>query len=226
MIGDKFEMVASYCKGKEVLDIGCVEELSDFSPERISKTQHFALKKVASRLVGIDLEEKGVNAFKEMGFECYSCLAENAHLLKIGQYDVILIGDIIEHIPDPHSFLIGIRPLLRNDGVVLCTTPNALSYSNALFVLAGKRLTRYQHVCWYCKITLRNLFLYSGYQLVDTHFCNFSKTARNPLRKLLDNFFCSLREEFSPHLFGVFRINPDYVEKNKIEMQKQRIFRD
>ena len=226
MIGNKLDMVLDYCKGKVVLDIGCVEELSDFSPENLSKTQHFALKKVASKLVGIDLEEAAVDTFKKMGFECYSCLAENAHALNIGQFDVVVIGDIIEHIPDPHSFLVGIRPLLRKDGVVFCTTPNALAYSNTLFVLTGKRLTRYQHVCWYCKITLRNLFLYSGYHPVETHFCNFSKTARNPFRKLLDTIFCALREELSPVLFGVFKNNPEYCEDKKIEMQKQRLFAD
>lgn len=223
MIGLKQEMVLNYCKDKEVLDIGCVQLLGDYSVERLQETLHYKIHNVARRLVGIDLEDDGVNALNKAGCECYCSLAEDAYDLNLGKFDIVLLGDIIEHIPDPSSFLISLRNFLKPDGLLICTTPNALAYSNALFVLFNKPITRRQHVAWYCKITLTNLFKLSGYSLHEMHFCNFAKTATNPMRKSMDYLFCKLRSEFSPHLFGVYKKVNSW---DKIEIQKQRIFDD
>ena len=85
----------------------------------------------------------------------------------------------------------------------------------------NKEFTRRQHVAWYCKVTLINLFKLSGFDLKEMNYCNFAETAQNPIRKILDYLFCKLREEYSPHLFGVF-IKAD--SSNKVDIQKQRIF--
>ncbi len=221
MIGNKEEMVLQYCKNKEVLDIGCVELLNNFNKDNLKKTLHYKIHGVAKRLVGIDLEEEGVKGFNQIGCKCYFSMAEKINELNLGKFDVILLGDIIEHIPNAANFLTSIRNSLKPNGIIVCTTPNSLAYSNFLSILINKPITRRQHVAWYCKITLSNLFKLSGYKLHEMHYCNYVKTAHNPIRKLLDLIFCNIREELSPHLFGVFKI-VDSV--NLEEIQKQRIF--
>lgn len=41
----------------------------------------------------------------------------------VGTYDVVIVGEIIEHVPDPVNWLREIRTYVKTDGVVLCTTP-------------------------------------------------------------------------------------------------------
>ena len=223
MIGNKEEMVLKYADNMEVLDIGCVELLEGFNENNLMQTLHYKIRGVAKRLVGVDLEEEGVRGFNKIGCECYFTMAEDIGNLKIGKFDVVFLGDIIEHIPDPSKFILTLHKNLKPNGLLICTTPNALSYSNSLFVLFNNKITRNQHVAWYCKVTLENLFKLSGFYLHEMHFCNFAKTAHNPVRKIMDYFFCYLREEFSPLLFGIFKKSDSF---NKTEIQKKRIFHD
>ena len=223
MIGSKEEMIIEYCKGRDILDIGCVQLYSEFSPENLKKTLHYKIHQAAKRSIGIDLEENGVIGLNEIGCKCYTSYAEDVHNLDIGKFDIIFLGDIIEHIPDPSTFLQNLRDKLKPDGLIICTTPNALSYSNVLFIIFNKQLSRNKHSAWYCKITLQNLFRLSGYSLVKMHFCNFCKTADNPIRRIMDFIASKVREELSPHLFGVFRVSESYDQR---EIQKKRIFHE
>jgi SAM-dependent methyltransferase len=221
MIGDKELMILDMCNSKEVLDIGCVELLGNYTKDNLKNTQHYKISEVSKRAVGIDLEEEGVEGLNSIGCDCHVSYAEDVHQLELGKFDIVLLGDIIEHIPDPSTFLINIRNLLKPTGKLICTTPNALAYSNTLFVLLNKTITRKQHVSWFCRVTLENLFKLSGYKLHEMHFCNFSRTASNPIRKYMDIYLCKLRSEFSPLLFGVFELSDDLKTR---ELQQMRIF--
>ncbi len=221
MVGNKHEMIFEICANKEVLDLGCVNLMNNFTPEKLRQTLHYKLRKHVKKVVGIDLEEEGVKVFNEMGCECYVSFAEDVEQLNLGKFDVVLLGDIIEHIPDPSTFLISLRGSLKDDGIIVCVTPNALAYSNALFIALNKEITRKQHVAWYCKITLENLFKLSGYTLVEMNFCNYAKTGSNVIRKIMDSFVSKINNELSPHLFGVFKLSKSFDKKG---LQKKRLF--
>ena len=51
-------------------------------------------------------------------------------------YDVVTLFDVLEHVPDPHRFLVEIRRLLKPDGLLVVQTPNLDSLMAAL--LRGK----------------------------------------------------------------------------------------
>ena len=55
-----------------------------------------------------------------------------------GSFDVVLCGDLIEHLRDPEAFLARVRPLLREDGRLVLTTPNVANWSVRLGLLAGR----------------------------------------------------------------------------------------
>lgn len=221
---DKFDFIRENIKNKEVLDVGCVESLFDFSQETMKKTQHFRLKQYTKKLIGIDLDEKGVKILNKLGCNCYISLAEHIKDLNLGKFDVILLGDIIEHIPDPSSFLINLRSLLRKDGKIICTTPNALSYVNQIKLFLRKPITRYQHVAWYCKVTLRNLFLCSGYDELICTYGTYWKTTKYKLRVFIEKILFRINKEYAPHLLCIFQINNNFSLGRRIELQKKRLF--
>jgi hypothetical protein len=74
---DKENAILNHCRGKKVIDIGCVEELSYFSPEKMRQTLHYRLRQETPDLVGVDLEEAGVAALNELGCDCHVSFAED-----------------------------------------------------------------------------------------------------------------------------------------------------
>lgn len=224
MLLDKYEFIKQQVKNKEVLDIGCVELLGDYTPENLQKTQHLKIKPYAKRLVGVDLEKEGVDALNQLDCECYVSLAEDAHKLNIGKFDVILLGDIIEHIPNPNFFLMSLRPLLNPDGLIICSTPNALAYHLQVFLLLKKKITRHQHVAWYCKVTLNNLFKLSGFTVCQFYYGVFWNTSKHIIRKWVERIIFKVNKEYAPLLLGIYKMNKEFNIQNKEKIQKQRIF--
>jgi 2-polyprenyl-3-methyl-5-hydroxy-6-metoxy-1,4-benzoquinol methylase len=220
---DKESAILKYCQGKKVIDIGCVEKLSDFSPEKMRQTLHYSLKQEIPDLVGVDLEEAGVAVLNALGCDCYVSFAEDVGKLNLGLFDAIILGDIIEHVPDPCLLLFSLRDILTDKGIIICTTPNAMNYLNPVFLILRKRITRHQHVAWYCRITLENLFRHAGFKEEEFHFLDFHKTTKKFWRAWFEKPLFAFCRELSPHLCGVYSINPDFSSNEKKELQLKRL---
>lgn len=54
-----------------------------------------------------------------------------------GTFDLVVLGEIIEHVPDPDFLLAEVRRLLAPGGEVIVTTPNLVSWANRLLVATG-----------------------------------------------------------------------------------------
>ncbi|MDN5715803.1 MAG: class I SAM-dependent methyltransferase [Janibacter sp.] len=52
-------------------------------------------------------------------------------------FDCVVAGEIIEHVPDPDSFLREIRRVLTPGGTVVLSTPNMVSWANRVLVPFG-----------------------------------------------------------------------------------------
>ena len=71
---------------------------------------------------------------KKQGFSFY----DNFEQLSGKKYDLILLLDVIEHIPRPKSLLKSIIDLLDTNGRIFITVPNSVSIRKRLSVLVGK----------------------------------------------------------------------------------------
>ncbi len=227
---DKFDFIKDRIKDKKVLDIGCVQVLHDFSPEKMKETQHYKLRRYAKQLVGIDLEERGIKTLNELGYECYQALAEDVSKLNLGKFDVILLADVLEHIPDPCSFLTSIKGNLTDDGIIICTLPNALCYEYQIRLLLSKPYNKHyylgsrgQHVAWYCKVTLSNLFRYAGYKMDSCSYGVFWKNNRHWYRPLFEKMLFRINEEYASQILAVFSVEKGFTDKVKIDLQNSRI---
>ena len=93
-----------------------------------------------------------------------------------GSFDVVLCGDLIEHLREPERFLARMLPLLRPDGRIVLTTPNVANWTLRLGLLAGRwRYTERgildrTHVHLFTRATLVDTLARTGYRVVDLDF--------------------------------------------------------
>jgi len=53
-------------------------------------------------------------------------------------FDLVLCGDVVEHLRDPEAFLARVRPLIRPGGRLVLSTPNVANWAMRLGLFAGR----------------------------------------------------------------------------------------
>src|ERR1035437_6095364 len=101
MIFHRAAFIAALAKGKRVLDIGCVNHT--LSTRNQSHWLHGLLRQQAAYLVGLDYESEPIEALRKEGYNvlCADATAFNLH----EQFDLVIAGEIIEHLTCPGKIL-------------------------------------------------------------------------------------------------------------------------
>lgn len=79
-------------------------------------------------------------------------------------FDVIVSRQVIEHIPDPLSFLIALRSRLNDSGMAYIETPSVEYIQDNLSIVDF----HYPHVHYYRRGVMEELFARSGFEVVET----------------------------------------------------------
>jgi len=80
----------------------------------------------------------------------------------INSYDLVLAGEVLEHVDDANRFLLGCKTLLTDDGVLCITVPNACSPKVGLRALLGTEVVHPDHHVYYSPRTLRQTLDQAG----------------------------------------------------------------
>jgi 2-polyprenyl-3-methyl-5-hydroxy-6-metoxy-1,4-benzoquinol methylase len=155
------EFLMSRCRGKRVLHIGCSS--APYTEERIAKGTHLhqRLMAVASELYGIDLSREGLEIM-EGSLRCGNLFLGDAERLgdislSKSDFDVILAGDILEHLNNPGLFIEGVTRFMSSYTQFIISTNNAFSLANFVRLLAGGFHEGTGHVIVNSPATLSNL---------------------------------------------------------------------
>ena len=108
---DRVEFIKKMCIGKKVLHLGCTNY--PYTEDSIQKNMllHHELKTVAKTLHGFDFDRAGLDILAKAG-------EENLHFADLEKledveldetFDVIIAGEMIEHLSNPGLFLRGIK---------------------------------------------------------------------------------------------------------------------
>ena len=123
-VPDRVEFVVSRCAGRRVLDIGCVAH----DVERMTSPQwlHGRVAAAASSCLGVDVLPAGVAHMVEAGYEAitHDLTAGPGPLADLDPFDVIVAGELIEHVPSLDMLFTAARDLLAPEGELIITTPN------------------------------------------------------------------------------------------------------
>jgi 2-polyprenyl-3-methyl-5-hydroxy-6-metoxy-1,4-benzoquinol methylase len=154
---DRFAYLRDLARGRRVIHVGFVDAGCQMLNEQSGAWLHEHLAGVASELVGLDLDEAGVADARARGHEAYAvdCRDVDAvRALGITPADVVVAGEVIEHLDDPGGFLDGLHALVAPGGLLVVTTPNAAGLVNAAALLGNYEVNHPDHVALYTCTTL------------------------------------------------------------------------
>ena len=170
-IVDRVDYLVDAVRGRRAVHVGFVDSGCWEYHEQFDSWLHAHLDAAAASLVGLDLDEAGVEKAKANGFEAYAVdCSDDEAVAAIGLQpgEVVIAGEIIEHLDDSGSFLDGLHSVCAADGRLVVTTPNASGLLNAgAAALAGYEVNHPDHLTLYSCFTLTNLLERHGWEVTE-----------------------------------------------------------
>jgi ubiquinone/menaquinone biosynthesis C-methylase UbiE len=124
---DRVSFLKEVARGKKVLHLGCTGY--PFTEEIIKNEAmlHFELQREARELYGFDFDREGLETMRAHKVKnLYFADLENLQAVELDEtFEVIIAGEMIEHLSNPGLFLRGIRRFMRPETNLVITTINA-----------------------------------------------------------------------------------------------------
>ena len=117
--------LVSVAEGKSVLNCGAVGRSRRDGKPNLNRA-HRAIAEAASSCVAFDINQDGVTILSAEGYDIRLASVTDPNLSSIvgDGYDVMIAGELIEHIEEPGAMLEAARTVLNPGGVLVLTTPN------------------------------------------------------------------------------------------------------
>lgn len=167
---------------------------------------HFELEKVARELYGFDFDQEGLGILKaEGGKNLFQADLEKLEEVSLDEtFDVIIAGEMIEHLSNPGLFLQGIRRFMNARTDLVITTINA--YCAMRFLIYGLRgkggenePVHPDHVAYYSYKTLSLILSRENLSVKNFYFYDLG-TEHRPFNRWFYNAFNDICVKISPQL--------------------------
>ena len=156
------DFVLDRCRGQWVLHLGACGDLP-FHQEL----------SVTANVVGLDIDEQAIKEAKGSGVNniIYGNVEDLDVLPVDANFDIILAGEIIEHLSNPGRFLDAVKKLFSPHTRMIITTPNAFCLHRWLYrLLAGAEHVNPEHTCYYSLITLEHLLIRHDFRIAGRYY--------------------------------------------------------
>lgn len=164
MRAERIERITALVKGKQVLDIGCVDHHVSKAADKDWLHRH--IRDHAAFVLGLDHERSAVEALAAVGHNIIYGNAEDFALERT--FDLVVAAELIEHLNNPGLFLTCARRHLREGGQLVLTTPNPFYPKRQLEILAhGRAVIHSEHTMWFCPQTLACTLANAGFRDIE-----------------------------------------------------------
>lgn len=202
----RVDFIKKACEGKKVLHLGCTNYPYTKQSIESEMLLHFELEKVARELYGFDFDDAGLDILREANIKnLYQANLENLANVALDEtFDVIIAGEMIEHLSNPGLFLKGIKRFMNAETELIITTINA--YCGLRFLIYGLRgkggenePVHPDHVAYYSYKTLSLILNRENLNVKKFYFYDIG-TEHRPFNRWFYNAFNDICVKISPQL--------------------------
>jgi 2-polyprenyl-3-methyl-5-hydroxy-6-metoxy-1,4-benzoquinol methylase len=183
--------------GGEVAHLGCAD--SPYTEELLAAGMllHERLLRVAE-VTGFDVDGEALATLRTYHHDARFVEADITKAIpdaERGRYELVIAGEVLEHVPDADAFIRATGVLLKPGGRLCATVPNACCPKIGLRSLAGRESVHPDHRVYYGPRTLTRTLNGAGFEVETLATClaPFAGTAGrlvfNPLLKLSHRAF-------------------------------------
>lgn len=189
----RVELIERISSGKKVLHLGCTNFPYTLDAIENGMLMHFSLEKIASEIYGFDYDQEGIDILASHGSaNLFQTDLENLQNVAVEEtFDVIIAGEVIEHLNNPGLFLEGIKRFMHESSLLVITTINA--YCGVRFLQYGLRgkggsqePVHPDHVAYYSYSTLGMLLSRHGLAVDRFYFYDIGAEHRPHNRRILN----------------------------------------
>ena len=202
----RVDQILKACAGKSVLHLGCTNY--PYTQDAIEKGMllHHRIDAVAAELYGFDYDQEGLDILAADGTNnLFRADLEDLRSVPLERtFDVIVAGEIIEHLVNPGLFLSGIRRFMAPETSLMITTVNAYSAARFLtYSLRGKggynEPVHPDHVAYFSYKTLGKMIEKGGLEVREFYYYDIGPEHR-PTNRGAVNMFNDISVRFAPQL--------------------------
>jgi 2-polyprenyl-3-methyl-5-hydroxy-6-metoxy-1,4-benzoquinol methylase len=157
------ELILRHVVGKDVLDCGIVGGGDYWRRHLRDVWLHGRIARRARTSLGVDIQSEEIDAIRgATGFDV--SYADVEALTFPERFDVVVAGELVEHLHNIGLFLDGAWRSLRDGGLLLITTPNNFRLSSLLYALVlGREICHPEHSCYFSSQTIRYVLAQHGF---------------------------------------------------------------
>jgi methionine biosynthesis protein MetW len=150
-------------EGARVLDVGCATG---------SHTLKFTHGKMC-QVLGVEPDAARAAVARSRGLDVVTGVLDEELLKARGPFDLIIFGDVLEHVPAPALLLNLAKAGLAPGGIIAASVPNVAHWTVRLLLLFGRfdykpsGIMDATHLRWFTHKSFRGLFEHSGMKVLE-----------------------------------------------------------
>jgi len=189
MVDDRRAFIANACKNRSIVHLGCADW--PFTAQGLwnDTLLHVILAKVSKRVLGIDQSDEGLSLLRASGFEdLIKWDVEKLGELKIERpVDIIVAGEILEHLANPGLCVQSISQFMRSHGgTLVISVPNAFCLRALVpFMFRRIEMVHADHTAYYSPTTLSELLRRYGFKIRELYAYSDLKSTSSYVKRSL-----------------------------------------
>jgi 2-polyprenyl-3-methyl-5-hydroxy-6-metoxy-1,4-benzoquinol methylase len=155
----RIKRLLSYTAGRRFLDVGC----------NIGYTVKAALN-LGLDARGIDMDAAAVQTANETYGPRFEALSIESYAALGHKVDILYTSEVIEHVPDPDSFMTAVHSLLDDNGVLYMTMPDGGHWNIPRDFASWRMVTPPSHIIYFTRKGIRHLLEKHGFKIEKFFF--------------------------------------------------------
>ena len=163
------EFFVGKAKNKTVLSVGLggfdhtTNYSFDYHTANLRETLSGRIAEAAKSATFVDISQGAIGAFSgRINGKCvFADITDRPDDwpsdLKDQKFEVILLGEVLEHLTDPGRALMNLTSVLKEGGQIVISVPSAFSLPGIAHAVFGNEEIHPEHVCYYSPATLTRL---------------------------------------------------------------------